>query len=139
MTASTTFSSGRLNRIQSAFFATSAGLLADEVYADLKRLGVEKQQIIVASNRIKTSQAEYDEAVSRQEQLRKNLSILGDSEREMGIRNRVLDDLEASENRRRELEQRIADLNIQIEQHRKNQQELNDKIFGKSAGKGAGE
>jgi small nuclear ribonucleoprotein (snRNP)-like protein len=117
----------------------TAGLLADEVYADLKRLGVEKQQLIVASNRIKTSQAEYDEAVSRQEQLRKNLSILGDSEREMGIRNRVLDDLEASENRRRELEQRIADLNVQIEQHRRNQQELNDKIFGKSAGKGEGE
>ncbi|MEM7798107.1 MAG: hypothetical protein AAF633_02860 [Chloroflexota bacterium] len=52
--------------------------------------------------------------ISRQKQLRENLGALGNSDREVAIRNQILDDLERSENRRRELETEIVELVGQI-------------------------
>jgi hypothetical protein len=50
----------------------------------------------------------------------------------MSIRNRVLDDLETSENRRREIEARIAALNAQIKQRQQNQTSIVDQIYNPS-------
>ena len=79
----------------------AAGLLSSEQYKPLEQLSLAKQQAREAADEIKTLQAEYAQLAPRQEQLRKNLETLGTAERELAIRNRVLDDLEASENRRR--------------------------------------
>ena len=108
----------------------AAGLLSSEQYKRLEQLSLAKQQAREAADEIKTLQAEYAQLAPRQEQLRKNLETLGTAERELAIRNRVLDDLEASENRRRELEQRIALLNAQVESYQQQQQLLLDELFG---------
>ncbi len=109
------------------------GVLTENVYALFTQLFAERQQAAQAVEQIKALQAEYDQVVSRQEQLRKNLSTLGDSEREIAIRDRVLDDLEVSENRRRALESEIANLNADVKQRQTNQTELINQLFAAEA------
>jgi len=76
-------------------------------------------------------EAEYKQLLSRQQQLRENIGALSNpSEREAEIRNRILDDLETSENRRRELETEIATLTEQVKQLQRTQQTLRDEIYG---------
>jgi chromosome segregation ATPase len=112
----------------------AAGLLPGEQYKRLEQLSLARQQAREATEEIKTLQAEYAQLAPRQEQLRKNLETLGTAERELAIRNRVLDDLEASENRRRELEQRMALLNAQVESYQQQQQVWLDELFAEGAG-----
>jgi hypothetical protein len=107
----------------------SAGLLPDDRHTQLQNLLTEKRSTAEANEEIKTLQSEYAQITTLQEQLRKNLSALGDSERETTIRNRILDDLETSEDRRREIEARIAGLNAQIRQRQQNQQAALDQLF----------
>jgi hypothetical protein len=106
-----------------------AGVLPESQYALLQNLAAEKQAVIDDTEEIKTLQAEYSQIVALQDQLRKNLDALGSSEREVSIRNRVLDDLEASENRRREIEARITALNSHIKQSQQNQTTIIDQIY----------
>ena len=79
-------------------------------------------------------QEEYTKVVSRQEQLRQNLSILGDSAREEAIRNRILDDLESSEDRRRELETELTVLEAKVDAHQDKMKIILDDIFGEDEG-----
>lgn len=72
----------------------------------------------------RANQQEYAQLLERQEQLRKNLAALGQSERETSVRNRVLDDLERSEERRRTLEQDAAELNLQLQRREAERQTL---------------
>jgi hypothetical protein len=103
--------------------------LADSPYSLLQSLQAEKQQAVNDGEEIKALQAEYGQIVTLQEQLRKNLDALGNSERELSIRNRVLDDLETSENRRREIESRMTILNAQMKQSQRNQQSIIDQLY----------
>ncbi len=91
-----------------------AGLIPNTTYQTFQNWLQEKQQVTEKSEQIKIVQGEYSTIVTLQEQLRKNLDTLGQSERELAIRNRVLDDLEVSENRRREIETLTTSLNTQI-------------------------
>ncbi|MEO8606875.1 MAG: histidine kinase dimerization/phospho-acceptor domain-containing protein [Chloroflexota bacterium] len=106
-----------------------ANVLPDDKFALLQNLLAEKQSAIDDAAEIKTLQTEYSQIVALQDQLRKNLDALGSSEREVSIRNRVLDDLEASENRRREIEARITILNAQIKHSQQNQTTIMDQIY----------
>jgi signal transduction histidine kinase len=108
----------------------TAGVLAEAPYNLLKNLLDEKQRAADEAEELKSLQSEYEQIVSLQEQLRKNLDALGQSEREAAIRNRVLDDLDASENRRREIETRTVSLNSQIKQRQQTQQTIIDQIYG---------
>ena len=64
-----------------------------------------------------------------QEQLRKNLGALGNSEREGILRNRLLDDLEASEERRRAITTARRALEQQEQQRELRQQAVLDELF----------
>ena len=90
----------------------------------------ETQQEKEAAEQANAFQAEYSQLLTRQNQLRENLKALGNSDRELEIRNRILDDLAASENRRRDLESEAATVNEKIKQSQLNQQELLDDIYG---------
>ncbi|RKZ56555.1 MAG: hypothetical protein DRR08_21450 [Candidatus Parabeggiatoa sp. nov. 2] len=107
------------------------GLLDDEIYAKFENHWIEQQQESATSNQVKVLEAEYKQLLSRQQQLRENIGALSNpSEREAEIRNRILDDLETSENRRRELETEIATLTEQVKQLQRTQQTLRDEIYG---------
>lgn len=82
----------------------AAGGLPDPLYDQLRRLLAEQQRSAAATLQIQALQAEYLQLAGRQEQLRKNLAALGDAAREAELRNRVLEDLAASEDRRRAIE-----------------------------------
>ncbi len=107
-------------------------LLPDKAHAQLEKLWDEKHKAQDAKKQVRVLQTECEQVVSGQEQLRKNLGILGDSKREIEIRDRILDDLEASESRRRKLERSMADLSAEVEQHQDNQQTFVDAIYGDS-------
>jgi chromosome segregation ATPase len=96
---------------------------------DLQKLWDEQQRKREATSQHKALEAEYSQLLSRQQQLRQNLGALGKSEREATIRDRILDDLETSENRRRELETELAGLDEQIKQHQLAQQTLINEIY----------
>jgi small nuclear ribonucleoprotein (snRNP)-like protein len=113
-----------------------AALLPDETYAQLENLCDERRKARAAKDQIKDLQAEYAQVVSGQEQLRKNLNILGKSKHEVKIRDHILDDLEASENRRRKLEHIIAGLHAEVEACQENQQALVDAIYEGAEGRG---
>jgi hypothetical protein len=110
----------------------SDGKLAEPVHSLLRRLATATQQIAAANEQIAALQEEYKQILALQEQLRKNLSALGASEREVTIRNRVLDDLETSENRRRTIESTAVDLDQQIKQSQGDQQRLIDEIYSQA-------
>ncbi len=108
----------------------TANVLGDDKYALLQSLLSEKHQSASNTSEIKNFQAEYTQIVALQEQLRKNLSALGESEREVTIRNRILDDLETSENRRRQIESQIVELNVQLKQSQQTQHSLINQMYG---------
>jgi hypothetical protein len=110
-----------------------AGLLDDRVSALLQQLLDIAQQAADAAEQRAAIEAEYQQMVGRQEQLRKNLSALGSSEREVAIRNRILDDLEASEDRRRAIESALIELERQAKQQQATQQSLVDAIYAAEA------
>ena len=106
------------------------GLIDTRVYNKFESYWAESQQRAETLDQSNTFQAEYNQLLTRQQQLRENLGALGNSEREVEIRNRILDDLETSEDRRRELETEIATLNDQVKQFQLAQQKLIDEIYG---------
>ncbi len=106
------------------------GLLEPEIYERFEKYWAEKQQEAKLTEQAKAVQTEYHQLISRQQQLRENLKTLGNSERETGIRNRILDDLELSENRRRELETETTTLDEKVKQSQTAQQALVDQIYG---------
>jgi signal transduction histidine kinase len=108
----------------------AAGLLDTVVYNKFESYWAELQRQVETHDQSNALQAEYKQLLSRQQQLRENLGALGNSKRETDIRNRILDDLETSENRRRELETEIATLNEQVKQLQLTQQKLIDEIYG---------
>ena len=105
-------------------------LLEADVYDKFESYWAEAQNATKMIEQANSLQAEYNQLLVRQQQLRENLGALGNSERELVIRNRILDDLERSENRRRELETEIASLSAQIKQLQLNEQKLIDAIYG---------
>jgi hypothetical protein len=106
------------------------GLVEAGGYEKFEKYWAGSQQVAETIEQANTLQAEYNQLLSRQQQLRENLGALGNSEREVAIRNRILDDLERSENRRRELEAEIASLNEKIKQLQLTEQRLIDAIYG---------
>ncbi len=105
------------------------GILPDPQYATLQDLFDQQLTAADALDEIKLLEEEYKQIGSRQEQLRKNLDVLGGSEREVAIRSRVLDDLETSEDRRREIEARLVELNTLVKQSYSNQKSLEDQLY----------
>jgi hypothetical protein len=106
-----------------------AGKLAEPVATLLQRLAAETERIAAANQQIAALQEEYKKILALQEQLRKNLSALGGSEREVAIRDRILDDLETSENRRRTIESTLIELDRQNKQSQADQQQFSDEIY----------
>ncbi|MBN1311755.1 MAG: hypothetical protein JXB30_10070 [Anaerolineae bacterium] len=109
-----------------------AGLLTEAAYGILHRLMGLMAQAKQDADESKELQAEYGQIISRQEQLRQNLRALGNSKREIGIRERILDDLEASENRRREIEGVLSEINRVGKECAEERETLLDRLFGES-------
>ena len=105
-------------------------LIDARTYKKFEKYWAESQQETKTIEQANTIQAEYAQLLTRQNQLRDNLGALGNSEREMEIRNRILDDLETSENRRRELETETASINEKLKELQISQQKLIDDIYG---------
>jgi signal transduction histidine kinase len=110
----------------------SGGLIEAEIYKSFESYWTELQREAETLEQSNTLQTEYNQLLVRQQQLRENLGALGKSGREEEIRNRILDDLELSENRRRELEAEIANLVDQIKQLQLIQQKHIDEIYNSS-------
>lgn len=107
----------------------SAGIISHTIISMLQSMAEIEQDRIDAGNQIKVLKEEYQQVVDGQEQLRQNLKTLGDSARETTIRDRILDDLENSENRRREIETTIAELEATNEERKDARQSLLDDLF----------
>jgi len=105
-------------------------LINTKTFKKFGKYWTETQQEAEAVKQADAIQSEYSQLLTRQNQLRDNLKALGNSERELEIRNRILDDLEASENRRRGLETEAASVNEKIKQLQLSQQRLLDDIYG---------
>jgi hypothetical protein len=106
------------------------GLIDTQVYNKFESYWTESQRGAEALEQVNALQDEYEQLLARQQQLRENLGALGSSEREVEIRNRILDDLESSEDRRRELETGIATLHDRVKELQLTQQKLMDEIYG---------
>ena len=104
-------------------------LIGNKIYEKFKNYWSESRKEAETLEQLNTLQIEYEQLLKRQQQLRENLRALGESEREVEIRNRILDDLETSENRRRALETEIVNLNDQVKQLQSNQQDLISEIY----------
>ncbi len=107
-----------------------AGGLNDHTYEQLQRLLALAQEREAAAAHRSALDAELVQLLDLQEQLRKNLAALGDSEREIALRNRLIDDLEASEERRRAIAAARRELDQQEQARETRQQALLDEIFG---------
>ena len=106
-----------------------AGGLDDGVYERLQRLLALARERELASSQRSALDAELAQLQDLQEQLRKNLGALGDSEREVGLRNRLLDDLEASEERRRAITTARRELERQKQERETRQQAVVGELF----------
>jgi hypothetical protein len=108
-------------------------LLAEREAILLDQLMELKQQAADQAEVMKELEAERIQIVSRQEQLRQNLAALGTSERENTIRNRILDDLERSEDRRRAIEASLEDRIQQNRTRSETQIAILDELFGQGS------
>jgi hypothetical protein len=106
-----------------------AGGLSDSDYERLQRLLAVAQEREAAEARQAGLEAELTQILDLQEQLRKNLSALGASEREVALRNRLLDDLEASEERRHAIATLRRELEEQDREREARQQAVLDELF----------
>ncbi|MCP5100622.1 MAG: hypothetical protein GY943_34160 [Chloroflexi bacterium] len=111
----------------------ASNMLPKSTISQLIRLQDEDEAEKETQKQISLLNSEYAKAVSRQDQLRQNINVLGESKRESVIRNRVLDDLETSENRRRELESQIEQLEIKLNDHQASREQLLDDLFMEDA------
>lgn len=93
-------------------------LIDKSTYEKFERYWEGLEQNAKSAEQLELLQTEYNQLLLRQQQLRENLGALGNTTREEEIRNSVLDDLEKSENRRRDLEANITTANEQIKEFR---------------------
>jgi hypothetical protein len=107
-----------------------AGGLNDHAYERAQRLLALAQEREAAAVQRSALDAELVQLLDLQEQLRKNLAALGSSEREIALRNRLLDDLEGSEERRRAIATARRDLEQQDQAREMRQQTVLDEVFG---------
>jgi His Kinase A (phospho-acceptor) domain len=106
-----------------------AGGLHDADYERLQRLLAIAQEREDAEARQAGLEAELAQILDLQEQLRKNLGALGTSDREVALRNRLLDDLEASEERRHAIAAGRHELEQQSQEREAHQQAVIDELF----------
>ncbi len=106
-----------------------AGLLTDASFELLQAYFTSQETVRDAQAEMNTLTGEFERIQTLQEQLRKNLSALGTSEREAKLRDQLLNDLERSENRRREIEARLDQLRAQMSDEGNRQTELTDRLF----------
>lgn len=85
-------------------------IINQTIYNHFKRYWDHTQEEIDHQSKHELATNEYKKLISRQQQLRENLGVLGQSDREASIRGQILNDLEQSENRRRELEKELVNL-----------------------------
>jgi hypothetical protein len=108
----------------------AAGGLGEVAYGQFQALlGLAREQA-ADDARANAIEAELAQLLELQEQLRKNLGALGDSDREVALRNRLLDDLEASEERRRAIAADRREIDGQRQAREARQQELIEQIYG---------
>lgn len=108
---------------------SNANLISSDVQELFDKLLTEKQVVRNANSTVEALQAEQRGIQILQEQLRKNLGALGNTDREETIRNQILDDLENSENRRREIDTEINFLQAQTSGAQARQQEIKETIL----------
>jgi hypothetical protein len=105
----------------------------DEVWRLRNTSGVALEQgpvTITSDGRYLGEGAEFAQLLDQQERLRKNLGALGTSERESALRNRLLDDLETSEERRRAIAAARRELDQQDFGRQTRQQAVLNELFG---------
>jgi hypothetical protein len=107
-----------------------ARLLTERAHGLLRQLSDAVVREALAEQQVATLRVEYQQIGARQEQFRKNLGALGASDRETQLRNRMLDDLEASEDRRRAIEAALIELEQQTRQAQSDRRVALDEIFG---------
>jgi hypothetical protein len=107
----------------------AAGGFADATYTRLTRLAALADEDAAAGEARSDLEEELSEIAGVQEQLRKNLGALGDSEREVALRDRLLDDLEASEERRRAIGADRRALDQQEAARERQREALLDELF----------
>jgi hypothetical protein len=105
------------------------GIITDHIHAILIRLRQITEELHAIQEQSTALAAEYEQIATRQDQLRKNLAILGASEREVALRNQILDDLEGSERRRRLVEHTLVELRQQAEYLQVEQQEQTTALY----------
>jgi signal transduction histidine kinase len=110
----------------------SAGAFSEATHALLLRLlALAAEDATTAGARTALEQ-EQGQIVTLQEQLRKNLGALGTSEREGTLRDRLLDDLEASEERRRAISAERRELDQQVGSRDLQREAVLDELYASS-------
>jgi hypothetical protein len=116
-------------RLEYVIELREAGGLNDSDYERVQRLLAIAQEREAAEARQAGLEAELAQLFDLQEQLRKNLGALGTSDREVALRNRLLDDLEASEEQRHAIAAGRRELEQQEQEREVRQQAVLDELF----------
>lgn len=107
----------------------AAGAFDEATHGRLQRLLTIAAEEGAASGARAALDQEQNQIGALQEQLRKNLGALGASEREVALRDRLLDDLEASEERRRAIGAERRELDQQAMARERQREVLLDELF----------
>lgn len=110
----------------------SAGAFGEATQALLLRLLALAAEDATTAGRRTALEQEQGQIVALQEQLRKNLGALGTSEREGALRDRLLDDLEASEERRRAISAERRELDQQVGGRERQREAILDELYASS-------
>jgi signal transduction histidine kinase len=110
----------------------SAGAFSEATHALLLRLVALGAEDAATAGRRTALEQEQGQIVALQEQLRKNLGALGTSEREGALRDRLLDDLEASEERRRAISAERRELDQQVGSRERQREAILDELYASS-------
>lgn len=110
----------------------SAGAFSEATHALLLRLVALGAEDAATAGRRTALEQEQGQIVALQEQLRKNLGALGTSEREGALRDRLLDDLEASEERRRAISAERRELDQQVDSRERQREAILDELYASS-------
>lgn len=110
----------------------SAGAFSEATHALLLRLLALATEDATTAGRRTALEQEQGQIVVLQEQLRKNLGALGTSEREGALRDRLLDDLEASEEHRRAISAERRELDQQVGSRERQREAILDELYASS-------
>lgn len=110
----------------------SAGAFSEATHALLLRLVALAAEDATTVGRRTALEHEQGQIVALQEQLRKNLGALGTSEREGALRDQLLDDLEASEERRRAISAEQRELDQQVGSRERQREAILDELYASS-------